>query len=98
MPITHDIVNLKGTLFFKLFLLEQVVEAFARFHEGTCDGRPKFEPQFGQHFILQNDKLGLVGKCAEHAFRIYIYGLLRAILHHKKVRQKCVFPTYLERT
>ena len=40
--------------FFKLFWVEQVPEAFFRIHEGVCDRRPNFEPQFGQHFILQN--------------------------------------------
>ena len=71
--------------FFKVFLVEQVPEAVFRVNEGVCDRRPNFEPQYGQHFILQNDELRLVGKCVDHPFKIYTYGLLFAILHHKKV-------------
>ena len=48
--------------FFKLFLVEQFPEAFFRVHEGVCYQRPNFEPQFGQHFIIQIDELGPVGK------------------------------------
>ena len=40
--------------FFKLLLVEQVSEAFFRVHEGVCDRRPNFAPQFGEHFILEN--------------------------------------------
>ena len=64
--------------------MEQVPEAFFRVYEGVCDRRPNFEPEFGQHFILQNWWAWSCWKVRETLFQ-NIYGLLFAILHRKKV-------------
>ena len=57
--------------FFKLFSVEQVPGAFFKVHERVCEWRPNFEPQYGQHFILQNWRAWSCWKVCDHSFRIW---------------------------
>ena len=91
-PFPHDIVSLKGKSTFQAVL--SGTSSWSVFQGLRRSVRPKtkFEPQFGQHFILQNWWAWSCWKVCETLFQ-NIYVLLIEILHHKKVtasKQKLV--------
>ena len=83
--------------FFKLFLVDQVPEAFFSVHEGVCDRRPNLEPQYMVNISSFKIELGLVGKCVNHSFRIYMgcylqFCITKSYGQKTKTRQSALFP------
>ena len=86
MPISHDIVNLKGN---STFSSCSEWKKFLKHFSGSTKECATEDQTLNHNLVnisfFKIDELGLVGKCVKHSFRIY--GLLFAILHafHKKL-------------
>ena len=73
MPISHDIANLKGnSTFSSCSGWNKFLKCFPGFTKECAT-----EDQILNHKVInisffKIDQIGLVGKCAEHSFRIYM--------------------------
>ena len=92
MPISHDIVNLKGnSTFSSCSLWNKFLKRFSGSTKECVTEDQTLNHNLVNISFFKIDEFGLVGKCVDYSFRIY--WLLFAILHHKKVtarKQKLV--------
>ena len=104
MPISHDIVNLKGnSTFSSCSEWNKFLKRFAGSTKECATEDQTLNHNLVNISFFKIDELGLVGKCVKHAFRIYMGCYLQFCITKKlrpvnKNLSKCTFSTYLART